>query len=130
VSTWPTSKTGGASVPEDERTVEEVLDTIGDEHARTVLAAISREPRSAKELSDARDRSLPTIHRHVGMLEEHDLVVTRTHVAADGNRYEECECNSQSTVISLETDQYDVEIYREENLPDRFTRLWDDLGAV
>jgi len=64
------------------------------------------------------------------MLEEHDLVVARTHVAADGNRYEECECNSQSTVISLEADRYDIEIYREENLPDRFTRLWDDLGAV
>jgi DNA-binding HxlR family transcriptional regulator len=114
---------------DDERSIEDVLDTIGDEHARTVLAAISREPRSAKELNDECDLSLPTIYRRLEILEEHDLVTERRTVAADGNHYNVYECNFESTVIRLEDEQYDVRIYRKENLPDQFTRLWDDLGA-
>lgn len=113
----------------DERSIEDVLDTIGDQHARTVLAAISREPRSAKELADETDLSLPTIYRRIELLQDHDLVVERTAVAEDGNHYNVYECNFDSTVIRLEDDEYDVRIYRKENLPDRFTQLWDDLGA-
>jgi DNA-binding transcriptional ArsR family regulator len=127
---------GNAFVPahairgvDDERSIEDVLDTIGDQHARTVLAAISREPRSAKELSEVCDLSLPTIYRRLEILEEHDLVTERTTVAEDGNHYNVYECNFDSTVIRLEDDEYDVRIYRKENLPDRFTKLWDDLGA-
>lgn len=113
----------------DERSIEDVLDTIGDQHARTVLAAISREPRSAKELAEETDLSLPTIYRRIELLQDHDLVVERTAVAEDGNHYNVYECNFDSTVIRLEDDEYDVRIYRKENLPDRFTKLWDDLGA-
>jgi predicted transcriptional regulator len=114
---------------DDERSIEDVLDTIGDQHARTVLAAISREPRAAKELSEVCDLSLPTIYRRLELLEEHDLVTERTTVAEDGNHYNVYECNFESTVIRLQDDEYDVRIYRKENLPDRFTQLWDDLGA-
>lgn len=111
-----------------DRPVEEVLDTIGDSHARAVLASISRESKSAKELSEECDLSLPTIYRRIEMLEEYDLVTERTLVADDGNHYSIYDSNFDSTVISLEDDKYDVRIYREENLPDRFGRLWDDLG--
>jgi DNA-binding transcriptional ArsR family regulator len=113
----------------DERSIEDVLDTIGDQHARTVLAAISREPLSAKELAAECDLSLPTIYRRLELLQDHDLVVERTAVAEDGNHYNVYECNFDSTVIRLEDDEYDVRIYRKENLPDRFTQLWDELGA-
>ncbi|WP_254546089.1 winged helix-turn-helix domain-containing protein [Halomarina pelagica] len=111
----------------DEQHVEEVLDTIGDRKARLVLAEISRQPRSAKELSELCGLSQPTIYRRLDMLKEHDLVVGRTTVVDDGNHYKRYECNFNSTVISLEDSEYDVRIYHEENLPDRFTRLWDDL---
>lgn len=111
----------------EDRSIEDILDTIGDQHARRVLAAISREPKSAKELADACDLSLPTVYRRIDMLEEYDLVRDRTLVADDGNHYKVYESNFESTVISLEDDEYKVEIYREENLPDRFTQLWDEL---
>ncbi len=114
---------------DDDRSIEDILDTIGDQHARTVLAAISREPRSAKELSEECDLSLPTIYRRLEILEEHDLVTERTTVAEDGNHYNIYECNFDSTVIQLEDEEYKVRIYRKENLPDRFTQLWDDLSA-
>lgn len=113
----------------DDRSIEDVLDTIGDEHARRVLAAISRESQSAKELAEECDLSLPTVYRRLEMLEEYDLVRDRTLVADDGNHYKVYESNFESTVISLEDDEYKVRIYREENLPDRFSQLWDELHA-
>ena len=113
----------------DDRSIEEILDTIGDQHAREVLAAISREPKSAKALAEECDLSLPTVYRRIEMLDEYDLVTNETLVADDGNHYKVYESNFESTVITLEDDEYKVCIYREENLPDRFRQLWDDLGA-
>jgi len=113
---------------EDEKSIEEILDTIGDQHARRVLAAISREPQSAKELAEECDMSLPTVYRRIEMLTEYELVKDRTLVADDGNHYKVYESNFESTVISLEDDEYKVRIYREENLPDRFSQLWDELN--
>jgi DNA-binding transcriptional ArsR family regulator len=115
-------------IVDDDRSIEEVLDTIGDEHARRVLAAVSREPKSAKELASECDLSLPTVYRRIEILEEHELVKDRTLVAEDGNHYKVYESNFESTVISLEDDEYRVRIYREENLPDRFSQLWDELN--
>ena len=117
-------------VVDDEQSIEEILDTIGDEHARRVLAAISREPRSAKELSEECDLSLPTVYRRIEMLNQYNLVKDQTLVADDGNHYEIYESNFDSTVIRLEDDtgEYDIRIYRKENVPDRFASLWDDLS--
>jgi len=113
---------------DDEKSIEEILDTIGDQHARRVLATISREPKSAKELAEECDLSLPTVYRRIEMLDEYELVTDRTLVADDGNHYKVYESNFESTVISLEDDEYRVRIYREENLPDRFSQLWDELN--
>ena len=107
--------------------VEEILDTIGDNHARRILAAVSRESRPAKEIAEACDISLPTVYRRLELLAEHDLVTDYTKVDEHGNEFRIYECNFESTVISLEDDEYEVRIYRTENLPDRFSRLWDDL---
>jgi DNA-binding transcriptional ArsR family regulator len=116
-------------VVDEDKSIEEILDTIGDEHARTVLASISLEPRSAKELADTCDLSLPTIYRRLELLEEHELVDQETVVAEDGNHYNVYECNFDSTVITLEDDEYQVRIYRRENVPNRFSDLWDDLAG-
>jgi DNA-binding transcriptional ArsR family regulator len=113
----------------DERTIEEVLDTIGDESAREILAAVSVEPRPAKEVAEEVDLSLPTVYRRIELLEDNDLVKSRTLVAEDGNHYQVYESNFDSTVIRLEDDEYSVRIYRKENLPDRFSNLWDDLSG-
>lgn len=114
---------------EDDRPIEEILNTIGDENARRVLAAIAREPASAKELTERLDLSQPTVYRRLDDLKEHDLVEERTLVADDGNHYKEYQCNFDSTVISLDGDEYQVRIFRKENLSDRFTQLWDELGV-
>ncbi len=112
----------------DERPIEDILDTIGDDHARDVLAAISEEPRAASEVAEAADLSLPTVYRRIEMLKEHDLVVAETAVADDGNHYDVFKSNFDGTVIRLRDDEYDVRIYRKENIPDRFSSLWDELS--
>lgn len=114
---------------DDDQTIEEVLDTIGDTEARRVLAAVSRDSRSAKELGEELNLSLPTVYRRLEILQEHNLVTSRTLVAENGNHYKVFECNFNSTVISLDDDEYNVRIYREDNLPDRFSDLWDDLSG-
>jgi len=113
----------------DDRSIEDILDTIGDQHAREVLAAISREPKSAKAVAEDCDLSLPTVYRRIEMLEEYNLVTDETLVADDGNHYKIYQSNFESTVITLEDDEYKIRIYREENPSDRFSQLWDDLGA-
>lgn len=112
----------------DERPVEQVLDTIGDPYARNVLAAICRRPQSAKELADDLDHSLPTVYRRLDVLEEHNLITARTNVADDGNHHEIYESNFDSVLISVEDDEYDIRIYRRDDLPDRFSDLWNELG--
>lgn len=113
---------------DDDRSIEEILNTIGDEHARLILAAISEEPRSAKDLADHLEMSKATIYRRIETLQDNDLIKDQTLVADDGNHYKIFKCNFNSTVISLEGDEYDVRIFREENLPDRFAQLWDELN--
>ena len=112
----------------EQQSIEEILDTIGDQHARRVLAAISQDAQSAKELATELELSLPTVYRRIEMLDEYDLVNDETLVAEDGNHYKVYESNFDSTVISLEDEEYKVRIYREENLPDRFGQLWDELN--
>lgn len=113
-----------------ERPIEDILDTMGDQHARRVLIALSQKELSAKDLRDETGLSLPTIYRRIEMLKEHDLVGEKTIVAEDGNHYRVFECNFDSTLIRLSEDEFDVRIYRTENLPSRFDNLWDDLSRT
>jgi predicted transcriptional regulator len=112
---------------DENRPVEDILDTIGDDYAREILASLSRESRPAKELAEVCDISLPTVYRRLDLLEEQDLVTSRAETDDDGNEFQLYECNFDSTVISLDNDEYEVRIYRKENLPSRFSQLWDDL---
>jgi DNA-binding transcriptional ArsR family regulator len=114
----------------DEEPIEDILDTIGDRRARHVLASIAHEPRSAKEIAEELDLSLPTVYRRIEELEDYELVEGRTEIATDGNHYRVFECAFDSTVISLDDGEYEVQIFREGNVPDRFADLWDDLSRT
>jgi DNA-binding transcriptional ArsR family regulator len=92
--------------------VAQVLDTLGDEQARRVLLELADDSCSAKQLSDRLNTSLPTIYRRIEELRKLDLLGSKTVVADDGNHFEEYECTFDSTLISLEDDAYDVQIFR------------------
>lgn len=114
----------------DEDEIGDVLDTLGDEHARAILAATNREPHSAKELSDACDLSLATVYRRIEQLQDYGLLSNRTLIADDGNHYKVFECDFRSAVLALEEDEYEMQLYHrdQEGLPERFGRLWDELS--
>lgn len=111
-----------------DRPVEEVLDAIGDQYARDVLAEVCTEPQGAKSIAEALGHSRETIYRRLNLLEEHKLITSRMAIAEDGNHYQVYESTFDSVLISVEDDQYDVRIYRREDLPDRFSDLWSELS--
>lgn len=111
------------------RSVEKVLDTIGDEYARDVLAMICDNAYSAREIAAHLDHSENTVYRRINTLKEHDLVETSTKIVDDGNHYQVHEAAFDSVVISVDDEEYDLEIYRRGELPDQFASLWDDLAV-
>lgn len=110
--------------------IEEILDTIGDSYARDVLAAICRKPQSAGDISEELGYSTQTVYRRIDLLEEHDLVSSRMRIADDGNHHQVYDSNFDGVLISVDDAEYDLEIYRKEDLPDRFGNLWDDLSMA
>jgi predicted transcriptional regulator len=114
----------------DGQPIEDILDTIGDPYARDVLAAICREPQSASELAEDLGYSSQTVYRRIEVLQEHDLVSERTRIADDGNHHKVYDSSFDGALISVDDAEYDVEIYRREDLPERFGNLWDDLSMA
>jgi predicted transcriptional regulator len=114
---------------DEEQTVEGILDALGDAEARRILSTINPEALSVKEIGERLDLSLPTVYRRLDMLESCDLVAARTLVAENGNHYKVFECNFQSTVISLEGEEFKTEVYHREGFPERFSSLWDEFGG-
>lgn len=105
-----------------------VLDTIGDRTARRVLATVGREPRPAKEIAAELDLSLPTVYRRLDSLAEEDLITRRTAIGEDGSQYGVYGATFRRTVVTLEDGGYDVRVFRNERVTDRFSRLWNELS--
>lgn len=122
------AQSGTGSGIDSNQSVEEILDAIGDPYARDVLAFIGNESRSAREIAEALDHSINTVYRRVNLLQKHDLVESSLEIDEDGNHRQRFETTFDSVVISVGDNQYDVEIYRREELPDQFVSLWDDLS--
>ncbi len=120
-------KLGGTMSTDNDHSVEEILDMIGDPRAREILIAVSHEPRSANELADELGYAPSTVYGRLDDLESYKLVTSEMKISRDGNHYQEFQCNFESTLISIDDDEYDVRIFRKDNLPDRFSQLWDEL---
>lgn len=124
----PAGEMHGAEL--DDRSVEEILYTMGDPDARDVLATICRESRSARDIATMLDHSLQTVYRRIDLLEEHGLVTSQIQIAGDGNHHRVFEAAFDNVHISVEDETYDVRIYQRENMPDRFTQLWSELSRA
>jgi len=66
---------------------DRLLDALGNEHARAVLAETVDEPRSVDDLTRAIGASQPTVYRQVETLCELDLLEER-HGYDDGTHYQ------------------------------------------
>ena len=104
-----------------------VFELLGDIYVRDILAATYDEPMSAKELSEACGMSLPTVYRRVEDLTEHDLLVERTRIVADGHHYTTFVANLEGLHVDLTPEGFVVDVTRREDPSDRFTRVWERI---
>ena len=99
---------------ESDRLKGEPLDTLGDDQARQILAEIVRRPASVRELTGRLDMSRATIYRRIEKLQEYGLVEERTLVADEGNHYSEYRSDFSGMIVSLDGEEYDVRVVRDE----------------
>lgn len=112
----------------EETDLSTVLAVLDDDYARQILTETSVEPMSASTLSERCDASLPTIYRRLDRLEECQLVNEETELAPDGNHYSIYSANLDRLELSLEDGSFELELsYREEDVADKFTRMWEGM---
>lgn len=111
--------------PDD--SADEVLELLGEERVRQILAATSREALSAKELSDECDVALSTIYRRVEDMVAHDLLVERTQIESDGSHHSVYVANVDHLDIDVDDGAIDVRIHVKEDAAQRFSRIWSDI---
>ena len=109
--------------------VESVLfDLLADEYARAILIATSREPMSARTLSERYEMSLPTVYRRVERLQEFDLLTEQTEIDTSGGHHRSLyEANLEHIDIDLEDGDLGIRIRLREDATDRFTRMWREM---
>ena len=54
-----------------------VFDALANEHRREIIRLLALQPRSISQLAEIRGMSLPSIHKHVRVLEEAAMVSRR-----------------------------------------------------
>ncbi len=114
-----------------------LLDVLSDEYARSILAATSVRPMSAKQIAEECDMSGPTVYRRVERLREHDLVEEQTRVRVGGNDYNTYAATLSEFSLELEEGSFEATLegapppefpgQREDDAADRFTKMWEHL---
>lgn len=69
-------------------TDQSLLELLGDEYTRQVLAAVTEQPRSGSEVVDAAEVSKATAYRRLDALEEAGLVDSEMVFDPDGHHHE------------------------------------------
>ncbi|MFB6106260.1 MAG: ArsR/SmtB family transcription factor [Halobacteriaceae archaeon] len=113
----------------DEPTYEDVLDTLGSEVNRHILALASEAPRSAEDLAGYCDVSQPTIYRRLDTLSDLGLVEATVALDDDGNHYKRFRTTLEETHVAVEDGQFrvDLELARDADYTGKFVEFWRDL---
>lgn len=112
----------------DEDVLEAVAGLLEDDCARTILAATSARPMTAKELKARCDVSGPTIYRRIENLRELDLLEAQTRPDTQGGHHEQLYAATLSEVsVRLENGDFEITVDRREPIADRFTRLVEGI---
>lgn len=110
-----------------ENTSNQLLVLLGDDAVRGILTATDRSPMSAQMLDQRCDASLTTIYRRLEDLLEHQLLQVETAVRPDGNHYKLYEANLDHLNVTLSDGDFDVELAKRDDAPDRFRGIWDAM---
>ena len=110
----------------EEPTLADVVELLDDEHVRSILAATSAEPLSARELGERCGVSVSTVYRRVERLEATDLLDERTRPRRDGHH---------ETVYVVALDRFELSVgeldwtveRRRRDVADELTRMWREF---
>ena len=116
----------GTAVSDDDRS-DELLELLGQERVRQILAATSRDARSAKELSEECDVAPSTIYRRAEDMLAADLLVEKTRIEADGSHHSVYEANIDHLDVDIDDGTIDVSVHVREDAAQRFSRIWSDI---
>lgn len=102
-----------------------VFDLLDDEYARDILVETYEEPRSAEALAEASGASPSTIYRRIERLQSQRLLDDDQRLDPDGHHYKVYAANLQRVTVELTGEGLNVDIDRNEDPADRFTRLYE-----
>lgn len=115
----------------------DLLDLLSDDYARSILAATSVKPMSAKQIAEECGMSEPTVYRRLESLTAHDLVEERTHVRVGGNDYNVYAATLSEFSLRLDEGSYEATVegspppafpgQDEDDTADRFKEMWENL---
>lgn len=106
---------------------DDVLELLGNERVREILAATSDAQLSASELSERSDVAVSTIYRRVEDMLAHDLLVEGTRIEADGSHHSVYRANVDRVDVAVADGHIDVKLHVREDAARRFSRLWSDI---
>ena len=86
------------------------LDLLGGDLDRRMLELADERPRSAEEMAERCEASLPTVYRHIDDLESAGLLVERTQYDDDGNHYKTYVTTLSEATVRLEDGELVVDV--------------------
>jgi len=106
---------------------DDVVDLIGDDYVRTILAETRDGPKSVEALSDACGADPSTIYRRVERLQDAGLLTHEQRLDPGGHHYKEYDTALEAVHVHVRAEGYEIDIdFTEEEEPaDRFTRLYE-----
>ena len=87
-----------------------LLDLLGAELNRRILALTSEEYRAADTVADHCDASLPTVYRHVDDLASAGLLTERTQYDEEGNHYKTYAATLTELTVSVSDGELAVDV--------------------
>jgi DNA-binding transcriptional ArsR family regulator len=86
------------------------LDLLGGELDRRILELADEQPRSAEDVAEQCDASLPTAYRHVDDLASAGLLTERPEYDAQGNHYNTYAAALEQATISVEAGELELTV--------------------
>lgn len=114
----------------DEIDPTELFHLLDDRYARMILRKTTREPMSAKVLSDVCDASLSTIYRRADSLQDQNLLTEKTEPDPDGHHYTVYEATVSHVGINFDDGDIDVVVSSESDAVDQFTQTWTGIRGA
>lgn len=104
-----------------------VLEVLADEYARDILTRTEQEPMSAKELTEVCDASETTIYRRIDQLRSLGFLTETLQIDQQGHHRKLYKTTLEGLAVEVSEGTVSVHVQTEEDVADRFGRLWNDL---